>query len=251
MYLAIEDATGSIALSGGGAIAGCTYFPSAPQRNDDRSFDDVVESGEIVLRGAASAIRSATNTIERYFEQAYNRQFGGRGSRVYASYRPVAADAAWRSEILEGRLNWSDDPALRRLKDANPTVKVGFTWRRRFYWEGAETEIQLSNSALGYATGGRTIYNHDDGGAGHDNWVQPNPAQLTGVLPAGARIHLINNTGSARTWRKIWVALNAAYTYPHILEAESFNPSTGLSVFQTSVTSADAGVIIVSIPRLG
>ena len=221
MYLAIEDASGSIVLSGSGAIVGCTYFPAAPQRNDTNTFDDVVESGELVLRGTEAAIRSAVNTIERYFEQAYERQLGGRGARVYASYKPVAADTAWRSEILEGRLTWSEDPALRRLKDTNPTVKVGFIWRRRYYWEGAETEIQLSNSALGYATGGRTIYNHDDSGTGHDNWVQPNPAQLTGILPAGARVHLINNTGAARTWRRIWVALNAAYPYTHILEAES------------------------------
>lgn len=221
MYLAIEDASGSIVLSGSGAIVGCTYFPAAPQRNDTNTFDDVVESGELVLRGTEAAIRSAVNTIERYFEQAYERQLGGRGARVYASYRPVATDTAWRSEILEGRLAWSDNPALRRLKDTNPTVKVGFTWRRRYYWEGAETEIQLSNSALSYATGGRTIYNHDDSGTGHDNWVQPNPAQLTGILPAGARIHLINNTGAARTWRRIWVALNATNIYTHILEGES------------------------------
>lgn len=221
MYLAIEDASGSIVLSGSGAIVGCTYFPAAPQRNANNTFDDVVESGELVLRGTEAAIRSAVNTIERYFEQAYDRQLGGRGARVYASYKPVTTDTAWRSEILEGRLAWSEDPALRRLKDTSPTVKIAFTWRRRFYWEGAETEIQLSNSALSYATGGRTIYNHDDSGTGHDNWVQPNPAQLTGILPAGARIHLINNTGASRTWRRIWVALNATNPYTHILEAES------------------------------
>ena len=104
MYLAIEDASGSIVLSGSGAIVGCTYFPAAPQRNDTNTFDDVVESGELVLRGTEAAIRSAVNTIERYFEQAYERQLGGRGARVYASYRPVATDTAWRSAKNEAWL---------------------------------------------------------------------------------------------------------------------------------------------------
>lgn len=224
MYLAIGDESGSIVLSGGGAtaIVGCTYFPATPTRKEDGGFEEVTESGELVLRGSAANIRSAVNTIESYLEQAYNRQRGGRGARVYAFYMPVTTgDTAWRSEILEGRVTWSDDPALRRLKDTNPTVKVGFVWRRRFFWEGAETEVQLSTSNQSYATGGRTITNHDDSGAGHDNWVQVNPLLVTGVLPAGTRIHLINNNGAARTWRRLWVALNAAYVYTHILEGES------------------------------
>jgi hypothetical protein len=221
MYLAIGDSQGSIVLSGGGALIGCTYFPATPTRNGT-SFEDVTESGELVLRGSATAIRTAANTIERYFEQAHELQTGGRGTRVYASYTPVSGvDATYRSEILEARLTWSEDPALRRLKDANPTVTVGFTWRRRPYWEGPETEVQLMNSNQSYATGGRTIYNHDDSNTGHDNWVQMNPLQVTGILPAGARIHLINNNGAARTWRRLWVALNAMYVYTHVLEAES------------------------------
>lgn len=224
MYLAIFDELGSITLSGGGAtaIAGCTYFPATPARKDDGGFEDVTESGELVLRGSAAAIRSAVNSIEGYFEQAYDRQRGGPGTRVYASYMPVTTgDTAWRSEILEGRLTWSDDPALRRLKDANPTVKVGFVWRRRPFWEGAETEVQLMNSSQSYATGGRTVYNHDDSGTGHDNWVKLNPLQVTGVLPAGTRIHLINNNGAARTWRRLWVAVLSGTVYTHILEAEN------------------------------
>lgn len=224
MYLAIVDSSGSIVLSGGGAtaIVGCTYFPATPTRNEAGGFEEVTESGELVLRGTAAAIRSAVNTIETYFEQAYNRQRGGRGTRVYASYMPMTSgDTAWRSEILEGRLTWSEDPALRRLKDANPTVKVAFVWRRRSFWEGAEVEVRLSNSSQSYATGGRTITNHDDSGGGHDNWVAVAGPDVTGVLPAGARIHLINTNGAARTWRRLWVALNAVSAYTHILEGES------------------------------
>lgn len=224
MYLAIGDESGSIVLSGGGAtaIVGCTYFPATPTRKEDGGFEEVTESGELVMRGSAANIRSAVNTIESYFEQAYNRPRGGRGMRVYASYMPVTTgDTAWRSEILEGRLTWSDDPALRRLKDTNPTVKVGFVWRRRAFWEGAEVEVRLRNSNQAAATGGRTITNHDDGGSGHDNWVTTTAADVTGVLPAGARIHLINNNGAARTWRRLWVALNAVVVYTHMLEAES------------------------------
>ena len=223
MILQVTDGTTLVALSGATPIVGCTYFPATPTRKDG-VYEDVTESAEIVLRGATATVRATINTLEKLFEQAARRQVRKWQPAVYVQYTPVDADAAWRSELLEGRVTWSTDPGLRRLGDATPTVKVGVFWRRRFYWEGAEAELQLSTSNQTAATGGRAIVNHDDSGTGDDNWVQIAANQVTGVLPAGARIQLQNTTGAGRTWRKLYVALNALSdpaNFPHMLEAEN------------------------------
>lgn len=224
MILQVTDGTTTVQLSGAGEIVGCTYFPSTPRRANDGQYEDVTETAEVVLRGAAATIRALVNVLERLFEQAARREAGALQAPVYVQYTPVNADAVWRSELSEGRVSWSEDPGLRRLGETTPTVKLAVSWRRRFYWEGAEAECQLSTSNQTAATGGRTIKNHDDSGTGDDNWVQIADTQVTGVLPAGARIQLQNTTGSARTWRKLFLALNALSSpgsFPHILEAEA------------------------------
>lgn len=223
MILQVTDGTTTVQLSGAAPIVGCTYFPGTPQRTNGQ-YADVTETAEVVLRGTAAQIRTAVNSLETLFEQAARRAAGALQARVYVQYTPVDADAVWRSEVLEGRVTWSSDPGLRRLGETTPTVKVAVFWRRRFYWEGAEAELQLSTSNQAAATGGRTIKNHDDSGAGDDNWVQIAANQVTGVLPAGVRIQLQNTTGAARTWRKLYVALNALSSpanFVHILEAEA------------------------------
>lgn len=223
MYLSIGNGTTTVVLSGTAPVVGCTYFPVSPTMKNG-TYEDVTESGEVVLRGTEASIRATVNGVERLFEQAARRQAGELTQRVYAEYRPVASDALWRSEILEGRVTWSENPGLRRLKDTNPTVKIGVFWRRRFFWEGAETEVQLSTSGSGAALGGKILTNHDDSGTGHDNWVQVAGAQTTGVLPAGVRVGLYNVMGSAQTYRRVFLAVNALSdpgNFIHILEAEN------------------------------
>ena len=41
-------------------------------------------------------------------------------------------------------------------------VRVAVLVERAPWWEGPETELQLSTSNASAATGGQTIYNHDD-----------------------------------------------------------------------------------------
>lgn len=228
MQLQVSDGITTVVLSGTAPVVGCTYFPDAPTRRHEK-YDDVTETAEVILRGTEANIRATVNELERLLEQA-KRQPKSFERRVYVQYRPVATDALWRSEILEGRLSWSTDPALRRLKDTNPTVRVAVFWRRRFFWEGAETELQLSTSNQSAATGGRTIRNHDDSGTGDDNWVQIAASQVGGVLPAPARVVLTNTTGSAQTYTKLWMAVNAfsdPANFVHVVEAESRSGGIG------------------------
>lgn len=205
MYLAITDGTTTVVLSGTSPVLGCTYFPSAPARNGG-DWQPVTETAEINLRGTAAAIRTTTNAIESLLDAAVDRQTLGVGPRVFAMYKILDSDSVtYRSEVYGGRLAWSENPALRRLGDTNPTVRVAVIWQRAYWWEGDEVEASISANAQAAATGGRTVTNDPANG----NWVQAAAAQVTGILPTPARLVLSNSSGATRKYAKVFLSLNA------------------------------------------
>lgn len=222
MLLQLTDGTTTITLSGTSPVRGCTYFPAAPQRNGGE-LQPVTETAEINLSGTAAAIRATVSGVETLLRQAVERQTTGVGERVFVLYKPVDADsAAYRSEVLDGRAVWSDNPGLRRLGDAYPVARVAIIWQRRPWWEGDEAELQLSASAQSAATGGRATVNDPANG----NWVQIAAAQIGGNLPAPVRLHLTNTAGASRNFRRVMVGANA-YSDPanlvHFLQGEARN----------------------------
>lgn len=220
MLLQITDGTTTVTLSGTSPVLGCTYFPVAPQMRAGE-WQPVTETAEVNLRGTHTAIRATINSIESLLQAAALRKATNVGPRVFAVYEPVDSDpATFRSEIAEGRVVWSENPGLRRLGDTNPTVRVAVIWTRAHWWEGAETEVQLSANAQAAATGGRVVYNNPAGG----NWVQVAAAQVTGTLPAPVQLRMLNASGSSKTYRRFMVGVNA-YSDPanlvHYLQAEA------------------------------
>ena len=222
MNLRITDGTTTILLSGSDgtytASYGVTYIPST---GDGATLTEQVQW---ILSGTVANIRTATNVLERLLNDARRRRQTQMGARVWLEYRPVAGDDYYRSEIFDGRVVWSSEPGERMITQATSArVRVAVIVERAGWWEGAETELQLSTSNAAAATGGRTIYNHDDAGTGHDNWVQIASTQVGGVLPAPVRVELTNTVGSAQSYRKLFMAANAFGTpasFTHILEAE-------------------------------
>jgi hypothetical protein len=143
------------------------------------------------------------------------------GNRVWVKYRPSASGDTYRSEILYGKIEPVKETGS-SAHWADVAIQVLIVWRRRFYWEGAEAELPLANGN-GSGTGGRTIYNHDDGDAGDDNYVAIDGDDVEGVISAPIRLEMTNTYNvSARDYR-FYVGLNA-FSYPgsldHILEAE-------------------------------
>jgi hypothetical protein len=216
--LTISDGTTTVTLSGTSPVLGCTYFPATPNRNNGE-WQDVTETVEVNLRSTAATMRATVNSIEALFESARRRQDTGMGVRVYANYAPVS-ETTFRSEILDGRVVWSTDPGLRRLDDANPTIRVAVIWTRRYYWEGAEAELSISANGQAAATGGRAVTNDPANG----NWIQVAAALVTGNLPAPIRLQMQNIIGSAEVYHRIYLAVNA-YSDPanlvHFLQAEA------------------------------
>lgn len=198
---------------------GVTYLPT-PGAFDET---EVTESAVVVLEGTAAAIRSAVQALEMLLRAAWQRQ-RKTGARVYVEFRPLDSDGWFRAEVLDGAVTWSSNPSKRRLTGSTNTVEVAVSFTRVNGWDGAEVELQLSTSNQAAATGGRAIVNHDDGGTGHDNWVQIASSQVAGDLPGPCRVQLTNTVGSSRTWTKLILALNTMSdpaSWVHMLEGES------------------------------
>lgn len=217
--LSITDGTTTISLSSSGCLL-TRYVPTAPDLDASGDYRPVTETAEFFISDSSAAnVQAKIGSIERLLQDAVRAQ-SGLCAPVYLQFQTGADAAAWRSEILSFRLLLGDDASV-NLYQYRMDCRLIVT--RRYYWEGAEAELQLSTSNLAAATGGRSIYNHDDSGTGHDNWVQIAAAQVAGSLPAGARIEMYC-VGTSRTWRKIFVAHNALSdpaNFAHVLEAES------------------------------
>ncbi len=179
------------------ASNGCAllaYVPKAPTSLDEDAT--VVETVKIEISGASvSAVQAILQSINAAFRLAELFQEkkitnGIVGGIVYASFLPDGYSDTYRSEILTGRLDWDakalDDQWVEKKIDAT------ITWTRRYYWEGPEISLTLTNGS-GSGTS-RTIYNHQD--SGHDNWVRIEAAAVTGDLPTPPIINLNNNYAS-------------------------------------------------------
>lgn len=232
------DTTNTFVLSGGGAgvdaaCLGVTYFPRTAEL--DMSIADeierwenarVTEACEVVLAGTSAAIVAAVQAIEGILAKAQRRAYAVSGESAYVEYQSYSAASVYRSQLLDGRVVWSEEPALRRLPDSGETaVKIMIAWTRMGYWEGPETELQLSNTSNSGAagTGGRTIYNQDTATTGTDNYVQIASSQIAGVAPAPVKVKLQNNTGVTESYRYIHLAVNALANpaMSHQIEGES------------------------------
>ena len=184
-------------------------------------YENVTESADLFLRAATvAALQTLVQSIETMLVRAHRRQRLRVGERIYLQVQLDGEAQVWRSEILTGRLVIPED-GLELWP--NKALTAQLIVQRRPFWEGAEVELQLSTSTLSAATGGRTIYNHDDSGSGHDNWVQIASSQVGGLLPAPVRVELRNTAGATVNVSAVHLAVDAFGdpAFSHVIEGES------------------------------
>jgi len=188
-------------------------------------------------------VRSIIRQIETFLRQAEEYQKRHVGARVYVEFDPGASGIVYRSEILSGKVDCPDDTFS--MWWTNQKTRIFMAWTRRYYWEGPEVELPLTNGNGTNVTGGLTVYNHDDGDAGHDNYVQIAGTDVGGVIPAPAKIRILNTYNSSARSGQFVIAHNAfsaPASFAHILEAENRNYVAG-GTAPTADTSSSGGYI--------
>lgn len=214
-----------------------TAFDQATVEDSKDKLDDEPEITEtidmLVISSTTAGIQTLVHSVEAMIVAAQRRRQQQIGPRIYMQLQIDAEASTWRAEIKDGR-----------FKPDKDTLETWYSKKVPYHlmvthcvWEGPETEIQLSTSNAAAATGGRTIYNHDDAGTGHDNWVQIASTQVGGVLPTPVKLVLTNSTGSGFNTRNFFLATNAfsdPANFVHMIEGEARTTIAG-------TTTADAG----------
>jgi len=216
----------------GGATMDGGERPLAPYRNVSEQIDLVWEGTPAAQRASIKALNLLLQTARRY-------QRTGMGPRVYVEFRPDDAEDWWRSEVLSGRALVDDADLDFDLQLVTEGLEGLVVYTRRFYWEGPEAQIPLTNGNGTDDIAGLTVYNHDDGDAGDDNYVAIAAAAVAGDLPAPPRLEMTNTYNSATRADRVFVghnAYSAPATLTHILEAEDASGGT-----PTAHATASAG----------
>mgnify|MGYP000939420027 CR=1 FL=1 len=203
-------------------------LPGVAYRNVTRTLD-------LLLKGAStSALQTLARSIDALLVSAHRRQRTGKGPRVYVQIQLDSEASTWRSEILTGRLRMSDE-ALQQWIGKKVEAQLFIT--TRFYWEGPETELQLSANGQSAATGGRSVDNASN------NWVQIASSQVGGVLPTPVKLTLTNNSGGSVTYRNLFLAVNAfsdAANFSHTIAGGAYSSYSFTNTGSTQWTLASS-----------
>ena len=224
------------------------YDPRTPDENEIRIESPFMDGAErpiasyrnlgevarvaILGEGTIATVQNAIRDINRAFAQARRRQRTHLGDKVFLNYIPDGYSSTFRSEIIGGRAELSEGAMGWQWLDRNIEIRVA--WERRFFWEGLEAQIPLTNANGTGNTTGLAVWNHDDAGAGHDNYVEIAAADVSGDLAAAPRLEITNTFNSSSRAYELSIAQNvqsSPATLVHMLEAEAGTGGT---------TSADA-----------
>jgi len=183
--------------------------------------DDAVNAAiRAKLQGIVAAAREALE---------WQESRGRRGTQTFLKIQAGGAgDTTYRSEVARIDHNISGDWLYGQW--SQHVLDVVLTVTRRNFWEADSlTELSLSNGS-GSGTGGIGIYNHDDGGVNHDNYVKVASTGATGSLPAPVKLSLHNTYNDADELTHLWVGQgtwNQPEDFDHIIEGEDSDFNVG------------------------
>jgi len=230
----ITDGTNTVTLSETDAYNN-GYFPQTASVGDVRQ----AESIPVVFFGGNSTVDANIAKLGRLFMRAREYLATGIGARVYLQL--TLDSAVWRSEIYDGRI--ASGEQMLRVERANGEREAAVLIERAPYWEGAETQIALTNGNGSAVTTALNVYNNMDstGSSPHkkDGYFEVAAAAVTGVLPAPVKIEL--ESAATNALEDFILSVNrgsggGGCDTPVLFEGEGGTAGSGI----TTSTSADA-----------
>ena len=156
--LQISDGTTTKSFVTGNTMSLVRYEPRTSLNGED-----ITERFRVNFTSKTPTTNTANiNAINRLFEQARNYARTETGVKVYAGFDPGATTTVWRSLIKNGRIILNDEVLATRQYDQ--TLQLEIEWTRQGFWEGALTQLPLTNSSATDDTSGITVTNRYDGG---------------------------------------------------------------------------------------
>lgn len=193
------------------------YVPNAPQISLTEVLDayqdggdvtnvtrrNVTEAIELILRPTAandmSQVEDFIQDLEFMFFEAAQYQKDRGGAQWFLNFTPQDTSGTWRSEILAGSVQIPAESMRKWAIGDAAMLMVNLI--RRYYWEGAETELEIANPASPTpATGGKGIYNQLDAGSGYYNYIEIISGDIATKIPAPCRVEITSTYTSGRQY---------------------------------------------------
>lgn len=166
-----------------------------------------------------SEITQNVSRIEQILEHARQRSIEETGSRVELEYQWDGASKSTYFEVIDGELRWPKDTMS--VKQVHQQDENGRWIITNFYLtlvcapfaysispvSGAATELPLTNGNGTDVTGGLTVWNHNDSGTGHDNWVEIDGTSFDSDFNAKVKLVLKSDSGEAEKTSKIYMGV--------------------------------------------
>lgn len=201
-----------------------------PTENDE----EVIECALLGLRGAG--IRQWLEGLEAVLAQARRTPFALLERRAAAGDEPLYA--ALRGGWLEA------DPLNQSAARGAFTVRLSL--RRSKVWRKMAAALPLSNANGSRVESGLTLFNHSDGGSGHQNFADIAAGDLRGGQPAplSLRVRLLQPAGE--TLQRLIIAAGSRLewggeSFPHALEGEAAVPGADCTAGSLLTDAAASG----------
>ena len=172
---------------------------------EDVTRENVTERFRAMVMGTASGIQTFIHNIEGVFRDAaaYAESRVGIPKYIYYDATETTVTAAHRSQILYGTVTVTEDHI------SNGFALIDIELRRRFYWEGADTELSLTNTNIEGA------YGQPFDNAHPTDHANLSSNEIGGVLPAPLRIEVTNMEASALGKVRLALAVFGGTAYTH------------------------------------
>lgn len=217
----------------------------------------VTETAQVEIRGTAAAdIAAAYGSINRYFQQARTWQSAQVGTPVFVHYQPDGYAAAYRSEVIDGRVQIVEG-GLNYPRWNNFRALVDVSWERRNYWETPDpVYATLTNTNGTESTIGVPMYFINDGAAVGSytrlNYGNISANQITGDLPAPADIGIKNDSGVTLENHNFyitnsWSSLSGSLYFCEVIQCETMGSISG---YLFGTTTAGTGLYSGAAARL-
>lgn len=162
------------------------------------SWSNVTESIDLHISDSTAAlVADKVRAIERLLDLARQGSLGAQDGRVYLRILfDHDSSSAWRSQILAAKFESEEGSNQIWKKYVRATLII----TRRYYWEMETLQaVAVSSGPTSSATTSyATVCNADDTHATNRNWFQIAAAQVTGSIPAPAKIYIKNTSGATR-----------------------------------------------------
>ncbi len=225
--VSISDGSSTISLSTTNVQLN-HYTPQAPTWDEENaSYQPVIDTIDfLVYESTAAAAQTKIAVIERILLSVQRRAQSRTGPIPYLILQMASDASSWRSEILGVTWVAADD-----LFQSLPQGYAGFriNIRRVPFWEGARTNIPLTNGSGTNVTTGLLVNNANDyAGIAAD--------VIGGTLPTPLELSIQNVTGAGRMYRNFYASVNPfGTTLTHTIQGE-----TAISGWGVATASANA-----------